>query len=347
MPHARYSRQTILAEIGPGGQRRLGAGSVLCIGAGGLGCATLPYMAAAGVGRIMIIDHDRVDISNLHRQVLFAEADVGRPKAEAAAARLAAINGGVAVEALPERLDLDNVERLFGQADVVIDGSDNYATKYLAADAALKFGVPLVYASATGMEAMVTVFEPGAGPCLRCLFPQAPSGWVPNCAEAGVLGPLVGAAGAIQAAEAIKLLVGDPALPSLSGRLWLMDARDMSSRQLVVTRRDDCPTCSRPAEQIVLAGGRAGPAEISRAEAEALDGAAWIDVREPDEYAAGHFPGALNLPLSRLREGRFELPGTGRAVLYCASGQRCRSAAEILEQAGLTDLRILRGGYGE
>ncbi len=342
----RYVRQTILPEVGPAGQRRLGEASVLCIGAGGLGCASLPYLAAAGVGRIVIIDHDVVDLSNLHRQVLFAEADIGRPKAEAAAARLTAINGQITIDAISARLDLDNVERLFNAADVILDGSDNYATKYLAADAALKFGRPLVYASATGMEAMVTVFEANKGPCLRCLFPQAPSGWVPNCAEAGVLGPLVGTAGAIQAAEAIKLLTGNAALESLSGRLWLMDARDMSSRQLVVARRSDCPTCSRPREDTVLAGTGGGPAEISREEARALENIAWIDVREPAEFAAGHFPEALNLPLSALRAGDFQLPETQRAIIYCASGGRCRPAAEILARAGLEQLWILRGGYG-
>src|SRR5699024_7644888 len=178
------------------------------------------------------------------------------------------------------------------------------------------------------------------------LFPQAPSGWVPNCAEAGVLGPLVGTAGAIQAAEAIKLLTGNAALESLSGRLWLMDARDMSSRQLAVARRSDCPTCSRPREEIVLAGTGGGPAEISREEARALEDVAWIDVREADEYAAGHFPDALNLPLSALRSGRFRLPEANRAVIYCASGGRCRPAAEILTRAGLEQLWILRGGYG-
>lgn len=345
MSHARYSRQTILPEIGPGGQRRLGAGSVLCIGAGGLGCAALPYLAAAGVGRIMIIDHDRVDVSNLHRQVLFAEADIGRPKVEAAAARLTAINGAIAVEALPERLDLDNVERLFGRADVVIDGSDNYATKYLAADAALKFGLPVVYGSATGMEAMVTVFLPGEGPCLRCLFPEAPSGWVPNCAEAGVLGPLVGMAGAVQAAEAIKLLVGTPALTSLSGRLWLVDARDMGSRQLAIGKRPDCPACSLDPAGLELAGTAPAVHEIDHAQAQALPGALWVDVREPDEYAAGHFSGAVNLPLSRLHTGEPGLPDAEHLVVYCATGMRCRAAAPLLERAGTGRVHVLRGGY--
>jgi len=343
--NARYARQTLLPEIGAAGQQRLAGATVLCIGAGGLGCASLPYLAAAGVGRIVVIDHDRVDRSNLQRQVLFSEADVGVCKAGAAARRLEAINGTIRVEGIEDRLDLHNVERLFGQADVVIDGSDNYPTKYLAADAALKFGVPLVYGSATGMEAMVTVFLPGDGPCLRCLFPEAPTGWVPNCAEAGVLGPLVGMAGAVQAAEAIKLLVGTPALTSLSGRLWLVDARDMSSRQLAIGKRPDCPACLRNRAALELAGSGPTVHEIDQEQAQALQGALWVDVREPDEYAAGHFPGAVNLPLSRLRAGECELPDAEHLVVYCATGMRCRAAAPLLTDAGTGRVHVLPGGY--
>jgi len=348
MSHARYSRQAILPEIGEAGQQRLGESTVLCIGVGGLGCAVLPYLAAAGVGRLIIIDDDHVDETNLQRQVLFTQADIGSAKAGAGAARLRALNGLVEIEAIDQRLDLNNVAELVGRADVVVDGSDNYATKYLAADAAVKFGVPLVYGSATGMEAMVTVFEPGSGPCLRCLFPQAPSGWVPNCAEAGVLGPLVGAAGTVQAIETIKQLLGrdNPTLESLSGRLWLMDARDLSTRHLAIERRSDCATCSVSSESIVLTTADAGPARISAEQARELADAVWIDVREPEEYAAGHFPGALNLPLSRLRQGKFQLPSSKQAVIYCRTGNRCRPAAKILGRAGLSQMWILRGGYG-
>ncbi len=344
----RYGKQTILPEIGQAGQQRLAAATVLCVGAGGLGCAALPYLAGAGVGRIIIIDADRVDLSNLQRQVLFTETDVGQPKADVAARRLTAINGSIEVEGIQNRLDLHNVESLYRRADVIIDGTDNYPTKYLAADASVKFGVPLVYGSATGMEAMVTVFEPGRGPCLRCLFREAPSGWVPNCAEAGVLGPLVGAAGAIQAVEAIKLIVGGAvsgALSRLCGRLWLIDARDLSSRQLAFGRSSDCPTCSKSPEQIELASSGVALTELGRAEAEAMDDAIWVDVREPDEFEAGHIPGATNLPLSRLQTGTFKPPEAKRVIVYCASGMRCRPAAAILRRAGIDTIYVLRGGF--
>lgn len=341
----RYAKQTILPEIGPEGQRRLGTATVLCIGAGGLGCASLPYLAAAGVGRIVVVDDDRVDRTNLQRQTLFTETDVGQPKAVIAASRLAAMNGEVIVEPLPVRLDLDNVEALFADADLIIDGSDNYATKYLAADASVKFGVPLVYGSATGMEAMVTVFAPGEGPCLRCLFPEAPTGWVPNCAEAGVLGPLVGMAGCIQAAEAIKWLIGSDVLESLAGRLWMIDARDMSSRQMAIVRKPDCPVCSRSAENIVLTGSGNKLIEISAEEAIALEGALWVDVREADEFAGGHVDHAVNLPLSRLQRGETKPPEATSVIVYCESGMRCHAAAPMLRAAGIETLYSLRGGF--
>jgi sulfur-carrier protein adenylyltransferase/sulfurtransferase len=341
----RYAKQTILAEIGPDGQKRLGQATVLCIGAGGLGCASLPYLAAAGVGRIVIVDDDRVDLSNLQRQTLFAEADIGKSKAIVAAERLAAMNTDIVIEPVDARLDLNNVEGLFGKADAVIDGSDNYATKYLVADASVKFGVPLVYGSATGMEAMVTVFAPGKGPCLRCLFPEAPTGWVPNCAEAGVLGPLVGMAGCIQAAEAVKLLATKPSLESLAGRLWMFDARDMTSRQMSIKRKLDCPTCSHPPESITLTGTGTKLIEVSLDEALALPDTVWIDVREPEEFSDGHIDHAVNLPLSRLQQGNIETPRAERAIVYCQSGMRCRTAAPILRKAGIGTVYGLQGGF--
>ncbi|QOC22459.1 HesA/MoeB/ThiF family protein [Wenzhouxiangella sp. AB-CW3] len=342
---SRYAKQTILPELGTEGQRRLGAATVLCIGAGGLGCASLPYLAAAGVGHIVIIDDDRVDLSNLQRQTLFAETDIGQPKAKAAAERLAAMNGDIVVEPLVSRLDVDNVESLFARADVVIDGSDNYATKYLVADASVKFAVPLVYGSATGMEAMVTVFAPDHGPCLRCLFPEPPTGWMPNCAEAGVLGPLVGMAGCIQAAEAIKCLVSGPKLESLSGRLWMFDARDMSSRQMSITHKPDCPLCSQPAATISLSGIGNRLIELVPEDALALGDTLWVDVREADEFAQGHVDGALNLPLSKLQRGEVKVPRAPAAIIYCQSGMRCQTAAPVLSAAGIETLYSLKGGF--
>jgi adenylyltransferase/sulfurtransferase len=342
----RYAKQVILPEIGPDGQARLTQGRVLCVGAGGLGCAVLPYLAGAGVGHITIIDNDRVDKTNLQRQVLFGESSLDQPKAEAAAQRLRDLNADIQIDAINDRLDLNNVEALLKTHDVIVDGSDNYATKYLVADACVKFDRPLVYGTVTGMEAMVTVFHAGQGPCLRCLFPQAPTGWVPNCAEAGVLGSLVGMTGSLQASEAIKLLVGaDKGLQTLIGRLWVMDARDGQSRLMAVRKRQNCETCSKDPDQIELqAAPRPTLREIDVAEAKALDSWVFLDVREPEEFAAGHIPGAVNLPLSQLQSGIITPPDETRCVLYCESGVRCRTAADILKRFDYQDIRGLRGG---
>ena len=338
----RYSRQTLLPEIGTDGQRQLLASSVLCIGAGGLGCASLPYLVGAGVGRIVIVDPDRIERDNLQRQVLYGEADLGQAKAEVAARRLADLNPDIRIEAVSERLDTDNIERLLEACDLIIDGSDNYPTKYLAGDASIKFDVPLIYGSATGMEAMVTVFAPGRGPCLRCLFPQAPQGWVPNCNEAGVLGPLVGLAGAAQAVEAIKLLSGSDT-QSLIGRLWMCDARDLSIRTLAIRRRADCRTCSQPPESIELARSEKQIREITAEELAGIDDATFIDVREADEFVAGHIPGAVNLPLSRIQQSPPTSIPTGTLVLYCRTGPRAVAAATTLKGRGIGNIYCLRG----
>jgi sulfur-carrier protein adenylyltransferase/sulfurtransferase len=344
----RYDRQTILPEIGPAGQDRLRRARVLCVGAGGLGCAALPYLAAAGVGTITLIDGDRLERSNLQRQVLYRDRDVGTPKARAAAAHLRALNPEVDVIGLEARLDAGNVDDLLRAHDLVIDGSDNYATKFLLGDATASLGMPLVYGSATGMEAMVTVFDARHGPCLRCLYPQPPRGWVPNCATAGVLGPLVGMVGAIQAAEAIKLLAGVDRLPggqSLVGRLWVLDARDMTSRQIATARRSGCPTCAGTPAPLDVPTVTCAPLEaLDAATAAAWDDASFVDVREPEEYARGHIPGALLRPLSTLRQAPDALPPAPRYVLYCATGPRSVVAARLLAERGIGRLAYLHGG---
>lgn len=349
MSQTRYDRQSLLPEIGPTGQRRLERARVLCIGAGGLGCGALPYLAGAGIGRITILDGDRVEESNLQRQTLFTEADLEQPKAEAAARHLAARNSSIEVCARHEYLSAANVQALFEDHDVIIEGSDNFPTKYLASDASVKFGVPLVYASAVGFETQVTVFDPDCGPCLRCLFPEPPSGWVPNCAEAGVLGPIVGMAGSLQAAEAIKLLLGETGrsdLQSLAGRMWLLDGRGMQLRQLRIERDPQCPCCSRPPEEIELIG-TAGDHQLDIDPAEVLDQSEvqWIDVREADEAQRERIPGARHLPLSQLVAGQCPPPdGDGPYVVYCQRGSRGRHAAALLAQEWQCEVRNLRGG---
>lgn len=341
----RYAKQEILPEIGLAGQARLTASRVLCVGAGGLGCAALPYLVGAGIGHITIIDADVVDRSNLQRQVLFGETSLGQSKAHTASARLGDLNPEIRIEPLDARFERDNAEALIRSHDVIVDGSDNYATKYLLADACVKFDRPLVYGSVTGMEAMVTVFHAGRGPCLRCLFPEAPTGWVPNCAEAGVLGPLVGMTGALQAAEAVKLIVSqDGTLNTLIGRLWTMDIRDTRQHIIAVRKKPDCRTCSKPSSAIELPRTGLVMREIDAAQAQALDLQHIFDVREPHEFAAGHLDGAINLPLSALQADRAEIPGGKRCLVYCESGARCRPAAERLSAAGYREIFSLRGG---
>jgi len=340
--NARYLKQRLVPEIGQTGQARLARSRVLCIGAGGLGCASLPYLAGAGVGQITIIDDDRVERSNLQRQVLFGESDLGLPKAQAARRRLSDLNPQIQLHALDERLSLENVESLFRDHDLVLDGSDNYATKFLCGDASVKFGVPLIYASATGMEAMVTLFDAADGPCLRCLFPSPPTGWVPNCAEAGVLGPLVGMAGCIQATEAVMWLVTGRS--ALNGRLWWLDARAAASRQLELRKRSECRTCSGPRDRIELASKPPECPEIDFRQANTLQRALFVDVREIDEFEQGHLPGAVHLPLSRLdRDADVSLANARHYVLYCQTGPRAERAAQILAGRGLR-LYVLRGG---
>ncbi len=345
----RYDRQSLLPEIGANGQRRLARARVLCIGAGGLGCAALPYLAAAGVGHLTIMDTDRVELSNLQRQVLFREDDIGRPKAESAAERLRAQNSDIDIVGVCERLNTGNVQSWFEDHDVILDGSDNFATKYLASDAGVKFGVPVVYASAVGFEAQVTVLDPDQGPCLRCLFPDPPTGWVPNCAEAGVLGPLVGMAGCLQACEAIKLLVSedrDSRLESLAGWLWLIDGRDMQTRRMQMRKKENCPCCSRRPEEIILADqDSSGIQDIAASELGNAEDVVLIDVREPDEWAREHIPGAINIPLSRIISGDFSLPDQRAPfVVYCARGTRGRTAAQLLESALQGEVKNLKGG---
>jgi molybdopterin/thiamine biosynthesis adenylyltransferase/rhodanese-related sulfurtransferase len=361
---ARYDRQVRLPEVGLDGQRRLRAASVLLVGAGGLGAPAALYLAAAGVGRIGLVDPDRVDASNLHRQVLYGTADVGRPKAEAAAERLRAMNPHVRVEPHTVALTPENALALVGAYDVVADGTDAFATRYLVNDACLLAGVPNVFASVSRFEGQASVFGARDGPCYRCLFEKPPpAGSVPSCAEGGVLGVLPGLLGMIQATEVTKLLLGlgDP----LVGRLLLVDALGMRFRTLDVAPDPDCPACG-PHRRLrdlatfapdydtacdpMAAPQRPTVPEITVAELHAMrergEAPFVLDVRSPEEFAGANINGAL-IPLGELPERLGELEGhrdDAVLVVHCRAGGRSAKAVEFLRSQGFTNAVNLRGG---
>jgi molybdopterin/thiamine biosynthesis adenylyltransferase/rhodanese-related sulfurtransferase len=354
---ARYARHLALPEVAIEGQRRLKRSSVLLVGAGGLGSPAALYLAAAGVGRIGLVDFDVVDASNLQRQVLHDSTWVGRPKLESAKVRLAALNPHVRVEAHAAALTRENALALLADYDVVVDGTDNFETRYLTNDACFLLGKPNVYGSIFRFEGQASVFWRDHGPCYRCLFPQPPPpGLVPSCAEGGVLGVLPAVVGSIQATEALKILlqVGEP----LVGRLLLYDALAMRFDEVALPRDPACPLCS-PAATIVelqdypafCAGtrGDAGPVdEIEpvelRRRLDAGEPLEIIDVREPHEWAVCRIEGARLVPLGSLAERIREFDPARTYVLQCRSGVRSAKAVGLLRQAGFTRLLNLRGG---
>jgi len=345
---ARYARHLILPEIGEEGQLRLKRGSVLIVGAGGLGSPASIYLAAAGVGRIGLVDFDRVDATNLHRQILYGTSDVGTPKLEAARARLSDINPEVAIETHDAALTSDNALDLLRDYDVVVDGTDNFATRYLVNDACVLLAKPNVYGSIFRFEGQASVFFAKEGPCYRCLYPEPPPpDLVPSCAEGGVLGVLPGVVGTIQATEAIKLLAA--AGETLIGRLLLFDALRMSFRQMKLRKDPNCVICgAHPTiTQLIDYEQFCNPAtaiEISASQLAGLD-AALIDVREPYEFAGGAIEGATLIPLGTLPSRLQEVPRDRDVVVYCQSGSRSARALEVLRGAGFSRARHLRGGY--
>lgn len=348
----RYNRQIILPEIGAEGQRKLSAAQVLVIGAGGLGCPALLYLAGSGVGTIGLVDFDHVDISNLQRQVLFTTSDEGKFKAVAARERLLALNPEITVNAYHEELTDKNAIGLFSRYDIIIDGTDNFSTKFLINDAAVKLGKPVIYGAIERFEGQVSVFAPAqGGPCYRCLHPRTPQAKIINCADTGVIGALAGIVGTIQAMEAIKLIVGHESFKKLSGRIFMIDSRTMETNTLNLPKRKDCPVCSHPADEIALQY----PSPVCIAHTVTEMGyndmphdAVFIDVREREEWDAGHIENARHLPLSALQKdsGLFKPPEKGGCcVVYCQKGGRSRKAAEILLRAGFTNIYSLKGGY--
>jgi molybdopterin/thiamine biosynthesis adenylyltransferase/rhodanese-related sulfurtransferase len=349
---ARYQRHLALAGFGAAAQAKLKHGAVLVIGAGGLGCPALLYLAAAGVGRIVIIDADRVDVSNLQRQVLYTGNDAGELKVTAAALRLHALNPLVTIEPRAERLTRNNALDLVRGVDVVIDGSDNFATRYLVNDACVLADRPFVYGAIQGFEGQLSVFNFRGGPTYRCLFPEPPaSETVPNCAEGGVLGVLPGLIGTAQACEAIKVLtgVGEP----LAGKLLLLDALTMFTQTVALVadprRRDirELPP-ENFGETCVLQPGQAAEIDVADLRAALANGRPpqLIDVRETWERVVGVIEPSVHLPLGDLqREGAPALDPTVPTVVYCAVGARSLHAARVLrERHGFRAVTSLRGG---
>lgn len=344
----RYARQVILPEIGAAGQARLARARVLVIGAGALGTPALYYLAAAGVGTLGIADDDMLELSNLHRQILYSTTDIGHPKAQAAAERLAAFNPDIRIETHRERVNADNAVALIARYDIVIDATDRLETKFLINDACARAERPLVHAAVLGFEARVAVFNARTGPCLRCLFPTPPDTPALTCSEAGVLGAVTGIAGSLQALEAIKWLIAagekDGALRSSLGRLWLLDGRTLETRVVELPRDPACTVCARSPKTIRLTPEDAPVARIEPSELKQQSDALLIDVREDDEWAEGHLPGAVHYPLSRLVETVPELPAHERYITYCAHGLRSETAGRLFTAAGYRNVYSLKGG---
>jgi len=353
----RYSRHLIMPEVTPSGQRRLKAARVLCIGAGGLGSPAALYLAAAGVGTIGVVDFDDVDLSNLQRQILHGTKDVGRGKLESARDRLNDINPKIDIELHKCRFSSENAPQLVAQYDVVVDGSDNFPTRYLSNDVCVFARKPNIYGSVFRFEGQTTVFAPHlGGPCYRCLFPEPPlPDSVPNCAEAGVLGVLPGIIGMLQAIEAIKLIVGigEP----LVGRLLHFDALKIKFRELNLRRDPECPVCGEnptifsPIDYEQFCAARRDEEAIPTMSAQELkrkmdarEPFELIDVRETFECEIAQIDGAKLIPLREIAERADELQREDPIVIHCHSGQRSAQAVRLLQQRGFANVYNLEGG---
>jgi len=350
----RYSRHLTMPEVGIDGQRRLKAAHVLCIGAGGLGSPAALYLAAAGVGTIGIVDFDDVDLSNLQRQILHGTKDIGRSKLKSARDRLRDANPNIEVELHECRFSSENASELVARYDLVVDGSDNFPTRYLSNDVCVFARRPNIYGSIFRFDGQSSVFAPHlGGPCYRCLFPEPPApGTIPNCAEAGVLGVLPGIIGMVQAIEAIKLIlgVGEP----LIGRLLHFEALKMKFRELKLRRDPQCPVCgdaptiAAPVDYEQFCGIAADVPAISvhdlKRKRDAREAIQLIDVREPFEFEIARIDGAKLIPLGQLANRLHELKRNGQTVVHCHTGMRSAQAVQMLRQTGFTNVYNLEGG---
>jgi adenylyltransferase/sulfurtransferase len=351
----RYSRQMVLPEVGPDGQRRLKESSVLIVGVGGLGIPASVYLAAAGVGRIGIVDHDIIEKSNLHRQTIYSESDVGGRKALVAAQKLREVNPNIVVEPYDLKLDSSNAMRILEEYDIVVDCTDNFPARYLINDACVLLGKPDVYASIFRFDGQVSVFDARKGPCYRCLFPEPPPpDSVQDCAVAGVMGVLPGIMGSLQAVQVMNLLLGNG--QSLTGRLILFNGTDMTFNELHIKKNLDCPVCGSNPKITHLIDyeefcglKRAAPIvkEVSPAELKRMldsgEKVQLLDVREPFENAYCHIEGSKLIPLEQLEQRVGELDPSGRVVVYCHVGVRSARATEFLNSKGFK-VQNLRGG---
>ena len=358
----RYSRHLIIPDVGMDGQKRLKNAKVLAVGAGGLGSPVLMYLAAAGVGTLGIVEFDTVDESNLQRQIIHGQSDIGRPKAESARDSVREINPYVNVVVHNEALDNDNVMEIFAQYDLIVDGTDNFATRYMVNDAAVLLGKPYIWGSIYRFEGQATVFDAKRGPCYRCLVPEPPPpGEVPSCAEGGVLGVLCASIGSIQVTEAIKLLtgIGEPLL----GKLTVYDALEMSYRKIKVRKDPNCAVCGENPTVTELIDYDDFCGAVSAEAADAAQGSTitprelkdWldagksielVDVREPNEYEIVAIPGSKLIPKGDILNGSAlaDLPQDRQLVLYCKSGVRSAEALAAVKNAGFKDAVHVQGG---
>ena len=358
----RYSRHLIIPDVGMTGQKRLKNAKVLCVGAGGLGSPALLYLAAAGVGTLGIVDFDVVDESNLQRQVIHGQSDIGRSKAESARDSIREINPYVNVIVHYERLDSDNAMQIFADYDLIVDGTDNFATRYLVNDACVLLGKPYVWGSIYRFDGQASVFWAEYGPCYRCLYPEPPPpGMVPSCAEGGVLGVLCASIGSIQVNEAIKVItgIGEP----LAGRLMIYDALEMTYRSVKVRKDPECPVCGKNPTVTELIDYEEFCGAVSEEAQEAAAGSTitarqlkdmqdagenifLVDVREPNEYEIVSIPGSVLIPKGEFLSGAAleRLPQDKRVVLHCKSGARSAECLAIVKNAGFSDAVHVGGG---
>lgn len=341
----RYSRQLLLPEVGGEGQKALMEARVLIVGLGGLGAPVSLYLAAAGIGKLGLVEHDTVDRSNLQRQILYTGDDIGKSKARIARARLSELNPHVEIISHEERLTAENALRLLEGYDFIVDGTDTFSSRYLINDACVLAGKPLVYASVSRFEGQLSVVLPGAGPCYRCLYPEIPPpDATPSCAEGGVLGVVPGTLALLQATEVLKLILkrGKP----LSGRVLFYDALNAGFREVLLKRDSRCAVCGDHPRIRELTPGAPGVTAVELArQIGAGTRFSLIDVRELEEFASSRIPGAILIPLGQLPERVSELDTRRRHVVYCRSGARSAKALIILRNLGFLDVLHLEGGY--